>query len=82
MRRLYVYTYSEKEFVDQHEDGFSSVRYANPETRLFEYTLLHAPLDKDDMESSRLLINNKPFDYYASVLVDMKTGEVIVNPDK
>ena len=71
-----------KEFVDKHKDGFSSARCANSETGLFEYTLLYAPLDKDDMESRRLLIDNRPFDYYASVLVDMKTRDVSIDPDK
>jgi hypothetical protein len=28
------------------------------------------------------VIENRPFDYYASVLVKMKTGELIVDPDK
>lgn len=71
-----------EEFVNKHKEGFSSARCADPETGLFEYTLLYAPLDRDDMESSRFLIDNRPFDYYASVVVDMKTGEVIVDPDK
>ena len=34
------------------------------------------------MESHRLVIDNRPFDYYASVLVDMKTGDVSIDPDK
>ena len=71
-----------KKFVDTHKDGFSSTRYLNSEKGLFEYSLLYAPLEKDNMESHRLVIDNRPFDYYASVLVDMKTGAVSIDPDK
>ena len=71
-----------KELVDKHKEGFSSARYPNPDTGLFEYSLLYAPLDKDNMENGRFLIDDRPFDYYASVLVDMRTGEVSVDPDE
>ena len=71
-----------KEFVDTHKYGFSSTRYLNSEKGLFEYSLLYAPLEKDNMENHRLVIDNRPFDYYASVLVDMKTGDVSIDPDK
>ena len=71
-----------KEFVDKHKEGFSSTRYPNPDTGLFEYSLLYAPLDRDNMENYRFLIDDRPFDYYASVLVNMETGEVSVDPDK
>lgn len=71
-----------KEFVDAHKNGFSSTRYPNSDTGLFEYSLLYAPLKKDNLESHRLTIDNRPFDYYASVLVNMRTGNVSIDPDK
>lgn len=71
-----------KEFVDKHKDGFCSTRYSNPDTGLFEYTLLYAPLSDDNLDDHKLHIGKKPFDYYASVLVNMATGEVRVDPDK
>ena len=70
-----------KEFVNDHKDGFSSTRYQNPDTGQFEYSLLYAPLYKDNLDERRLRIDKRLFDYYASVLVDMRTGEVNIDPD-
>lgn len=72
-----------KSFVDQHKPEFCSLRYENKEQNTFEYSLLWAPFEEDE-EYDGLRIGGKPFDYYASVIVDMITGSCIKdpNPDK
>lgn len=70
-----------KQFIDAHREDFCSTRYFNNDTGLFEYSLLYAPIEEDTDDHS-LVTGNSPFDYYASVLVNVQTGEVIINPDE
>ena len=69
-----------KGFVDQHKPEFCSLRYEDRERKVFEYSLLWAPFD-DSEEYDGLRIGGKPFNYYASVVVDMATGICIQDPD-
>ena len=69
-----------KDFVDQHKHEFCSLRYENKEQMVFEYSLLWAPF-KDKKEHEGLRIGGEPFDYYASVIVNMITGVCVQDPD-
>lgn len=69
------------DFVSQHKPEFCSLRHEDKDRHLFDYTLLWAPFD-DSKELKGLQIGGgRPFDYYASVIVNMMDGTVRIDPD-
>ena len=70
------------EFVNRHKEEFCSTRYLDSEKGIFEYSLLWSPLEDIVLNNNGLSIGHKPFDYYASVIVDMNSGLVYKDPDE
>ncbi len=72
-----------KNFVNQHKSEFCSTMYTDLDQGVFEYSLLWAPLEEPSAyEKPVLSMGNRPFDYYASVIVDMNKETVNVDSDK
>lgn len=69
-----------EDFVNAHKSDFSSSRFFDMENSILEYTLLFSPVDTSKKEN-KISIKETPFDYYVSVIVNMKDRNVYVNPD-
>ncbi|MDO4479056.1 MAG: hypothetical protein Q4B73_08495 [Lachnospiraceae bacterium] len=63
-----------EKFIREHRPEFCSTRYSD--NKLFEYSLLWSPFDD---EPTGIVIEEKPFDYYVSVIVNKVDGSVIVD---
>lgn len=71
-----------KGFVEAHRGGFCSTRYIDEESGLFEYSLLYDSEDDYDEQPLTKIGGDREFKYYASVVVDMRTGDVRKDPDE
>ena len=68
-------------FVSHHKPEFSSLQYVDEESHLFGYTLLWAPFRTSGEYKGLNIGGGHPFDYYASVIVNMLDGTVRKDPD-